>query len=153
MGLRKFILVILLCVFSASVEAKDEGAFFDLSDEYVLSTIQKIRPILYKLKISATEFVGEETSDELADPLITPEEVERVLVRGIISATVEWCHLGWKKNSFSPFMAENRRSGKTAKQMAYIGALHGFGMNVMKKKYSEGECKKVHRDKIKSYLY
>ncbi|PCK00381.1 MAG: hypothetical protein COA45_00950 [Zetaproteobacteria bacterium] len=153
MRFHRFALVIFLCVFSVLVEAKEKNAFFDLPDDYVLSTIQKVRPMLYRLKISATEFVGQETLEELDDPLITLKEAERVLVRGIISSTAEWCHLEWKEKSFIPFMAENRRFGKTSKQMAYIGALHGFGMNIMNKKYSESECQKLHRDKIKSYLY
>jgi len=113
-----------------------------------------MRPLLYKFKISDTEYLGKETKEELADPLLTLEEAETVIVRGIISATAEWCKLDWKNKSFEPFMNSQRSSGKTEKQMAYIGGLHGYGMGIMSKTYAEKKCNNsAIINRVKGFLY
>lgn len=148
--LTVFLFVIILPLTSYS---KDELSFFDVPDDALASIISELRPRLKDFKISDTEYVGAETAAELADPLLTNAEVEIALVRGIISVTSEWCKLDWKARSFKPFMKEMRKEGKTPKQMAYIGALHGFGMGIMDKKYKEMECSDAQIGKVKPFLY
>ncbi|HNQ92720.1 MAG TPA: hypothetical protein PKI93_07305 [Alphaproteobacteria bacterium] len=145
----------ILTLLAFPVAAQTDGPFIDLPDESVGDIVTKVRPMVGQFKISDTEFVGEETPEELVDPLLTLPEVEAVLVRGIISATAEWCGEDWKSKSFYPFMREQRSSGKSEKQMAYIGALHGFGMGMMQKTFSERKCgvDQSLQNRLEGYLY
>ena len=125
-----------------------------LSDALVLQVMSKLRPRVKDLKISSTDFVGEETTEELADPLVTVEEARVAIRRGVISGFAEWCGLHWGKKSFEPFMRKMRENKNfSKKKIAYFGALHGYGMGSadasVKKK---GECQEDDRQKYKSYL-
>lgn len=151
----KGLFFVILTLLAFPVAAQTDDPFIDLPEESVAGIITKVRPLVSQLKISDTEFVGEETPEELDDPLLTLQEVEAVLVRGIISATAEWCGEDWKAKSFGPFMQGQRSSGKTEKQMAYIGALHGVGMGIMQKTFSERKCTDDQsiQNRLRGYLY
>lgn len=148
------ILALLFFLWALPAVAQEREVYLDLPDEFVVRTGEQIRANLHKLKISDTEFVAEETPEELAVPILNEEEIETVLVRGIISSTAEWCGYDWGKKSFEPFMREQRGLDRTDKQMAYIGGLHGYGMSIMQKVFSEKECDSPSiRKKLLRYLY
>lgn len=137
--LAVFLLAQTLLVAPAAAEF-EESDFLDLPDAVVLEARQTIRPQLKHFKTSETEFIGEETPEELADPLLTDSMVEEAVVRGMISVTAEWCGLEWVEVSFKPFMQEKRLSGRTPKQMAFTGGLHGYGMGLLDKELENETC-------------
>lgn len=147
-----FFVVLLILSFPALAQSKEP--YVDLPDDFVAKASAEIRSHLYKFKLSETEFVGKETPEQLAEPLLTPQEAEAVLVRGIISVTAEWCGYDWNSKSFLPFMQEMRSQGKSEKQMAFIGGLHGFGMGMMEKAFSQKKCDNpAIKEKLERYFY
>lgn len=130
-----------------------QEAFVDLPDDAVLAIMKDVRAALPNAKISETETVGEETPEELIHPLLTREQGETVLERGIISVTAEWCGLDWVGRSYTPFMADQRAQGRSPKQMAYIGMLHGYSMGIMQEKFAEVQCGPEQIERVSSYLY
>ena len=147
-----FFAVLLILSFPALAQSKEP--YVDLPDDFVAKASVEIRSHLYKFKLSETEFVGKETPEQLAEPLLTPQEAEAVLVRGIISVTAEWCGYDWNSKSFLPFMQEMRNQGKSEKQMAFIGGLHGFGMGMMEKAFSQKKCDNpAIKEKLERYFY
>jgi hypothetical protein len=142
----------LMVLFAPALAVAEQKPFLDLPDEKIAMIMQEIRPQLHKAKISDTEYLGEETPEELADPLLTTEQGEEAFVRGVASITAEWCGIDWANLSYKPFMAELRARGYTPKQMAYVGFLHGAGMGTMKKKYEEKPCPDQIKQRIAEYL-
>lgn len=153
--MKRFIAMcaMMIVIAPVSAQAKPKKPFIDLPSEVVEKAVKTFRPLVSQMKISETQVIGPETPEQLADPLLTEDEVEIVLVRGVISVTAEWCGLDWRKKSFEPFMKKQRAAGATPKQIAYIGALHDFGMGGMKQSYAGRTCEDQHKEKLAKYLY
>ncbi len=92
--------------------------------------------------------VPAETPGELKSPVIPLEDGERVVNRGILTATAEYCGLDWQRESYSPFMqGERKKKIWSDKQLAYIGLLHGIAQAAFKDTFSRrGPCS----DKMKT---
>lgn len=155
MSVVRFTLCVFACFIfmSASVSvAQEDSDSGPLTDEFVTQVLKQTRPRVKDLKISDTEFVGLETAEELADPLLTIKQARVVLGRGIISGMAEWCKLDWQSKSFIPFMKHQRTLGYSSKQVAYIGMLHGYGMSISTKATENKECDTDNRKRVLSYF-
>ncbi len=66
------------------------------------------------------------TPEERSNPPLTPVEVNEIYSRGVVSGLGAHCGLDWKRQNLAPLMAYYRRQlGKTERQMALVGFIHG----------------------------
>ncbi len=134
------------------VYAQEKKKSSALTDEFVQGVLKETRPRVKDLMISNDKFVGPETAEQLADPLLNTKQARRVIGRGLISGMAEWCKIDWRKKSFEPFMAQNRMQRFSEKQLAYIGMLHGYGMGVFRKSSKSKKCDEADLKRVHSYL-
>lgn len=70
------------------------------------------------------------TAAERADPPVSMALAERAVRTGFISAQSAVCGLDWREGIFGAFMTGERGNGRTERQMAMLGGLHGYAMHL-----------------------
>ena len=92
------------------------------------------------------------TPAELTAPPLTIEEGGVVLRRGTISGVAKACGLDWQGKSLLPMMAYWRSLGKTDRQLALIGILHGMAQAQAEAKMAALPCDDSVRETIGAQL-
>jgi hypothetical protein len=79
-----------------------------------------------------TEACTPATAEELANPPVSLERAESIVMRGISTAVAEHCGLDWQERSFLPMMAYWRHERKLpVRQLAMIAGIHGVTQGTM----------------------
>lgn len=156
------VIVLTVALLTCSANAADKKKSVNLENakmaEMPVDVYKKIgdlaRANLKMAKINDTDLIGEETEEQLKDPLLKNPDRRRVIDRGFISIFAEWCGYDWQNRSFMPFMAHERNKGVWSdKQMAFFGMLHGVAMGVMQSKLkSEGACPDTMKKRVETFL-
>ncbi|MBX2805311.1 MAG: hypothetical protein KTR19_05010 [Hyphomicrobiales bacterium] len=80
------------------------------------------------------------TSQELAEPPVTPEDARTAMIAGAKSARLNWCGLSWKDRAYSALMLHFQARGVyQARTLALLGIIHDqqfhhdyLGLNALK---------------------
>ena len=76
--------------------------------------------------------VRAETREELSRAIVPAALDSQTVARGILSGQMQHCGTDWAGVSFTPYMSKLRASRRySAKQLAYVGLLHGVAQGVM----------------------
>lgn len=140
--------------FAKAGQVFEDGAMMQLPPDIYALLGDIARKNLKEAKTSETEFIGEETAEQMKDPLLDDAHRKRVIDRGMISVYSEWCGMDYKEQSYLPFMTHERAKKKWSdKQIAYIGVLHGVTMGLFKEKVSAlGTCPDQLKQKLKTLI-
>ncbi len=157
------LIVLLIAVFAAVVPAGVQAAQSSARgaapgalpvDAYVKALAQSARQELpYARKPDGT-FVGEETKEDLARPVIPFNDQRLTVAKGAITAYAALCGLDWREKSYVPFMKSQVESKKwSQKQLAYINILHNLSKKTYGKTIEGKPCPPNTRDIIRMYIY
>lgn len=79
-----------------------------------------------------------ETREELDRPIVPATLESQTVARGLHSGQMEHCGADWAGASFTPYMTRLRASNRySAKQLAYVGLLHGLAQGVIRQALRE----------------
>lgn len=149
-----FVLAVMVAAAPAMADDKTGPDLLQGKTEIVGLYTEALRKNITQLRLADGRFVPAETAAELAAPVIPEEDAVRTVNRGILSALAEYCGLDWEGESFKPYMAAERGSGRWSdKQMAFIGALHGISQGAMLKGFEKkGACADAAKKKTQGML-
>jgi len=103
--------------------------------------MEDLRASIHHLRLPDGTSIAPETAEERKLPLVSVDEAKAFVDVGIVSALAKVCGLDWQRTNFMPLLEAEQASGqRTPKALAYIAALHGFGMGLMEDTYRKQGC-------------
>lgn len=134
--------------------AQSRPDFIGDNPGFVAAAMQLARDNLGVARLPDGSAVPPETPAERAEPLVPPETGKLTLNAGMLSGYAQFCGLDWRRRSFLPFVeAQRAAAGRTEKQVAYLGILHGIAQGMMLDNLSRhGQCTPEMRQKAEAYL-
>lgn len=130
---------------AASAQTADRSTRIRDGIAVALANIQHAR-------CTGVAFCEPATAAELNAPPLTVEEGWMVLRRGTINGVAKACGLDWQGKSLAPMMAYWRSLGKTDRQLALIGILHGMAQAQAEAKMAALPCDEGVRNTINAQL-
>ena len=93
------------------------------------------------------------TAAEKANPPLTNEEAQKIILQATLSAIAERCGLDWRQRSFLPMMAYWRTTEKkTERQMTLVGLLHGIMVSKVRQALADKPCTEQERRDLDARL-
>lgn len=123
--------------------------------EFVNGMIQSANDNFASAKLEDGSAPSPLTPQEQSQGVIPVSDAKRVIDRGAVSAYAEWCGYNGESQSYMPFMAAERESGKwTDRQLAYMGVLHGLTWGALENNMESvpGGCKEKDKQGVENYL-
>ena len=112
-----------------------------LPNSEVLRMMESLRASIHHVQLPDGSSIAAETAEERKTPLVSVEEAKGFVDLGAVSALAKVCGLDWQRTNFIPMLEnEQAHAQRTAKALAYIAALHGFGMGLMEDTYRKQGC-------------
>lgn len=128
-----WVLAITFFVFSAVAYAeKDDALVIFLGDA--------ARKNITKVQLPDDSFIPPETPIEKAKPILPFADMKRVVHHGMRSDMMEVCGLNWKDDYLSFMASERSKKIWSAKQMGYMGLLHGVAMGFFDENVKKRGC-------------
>lgn len=127
--MKRLVLIILLA--SPAMAADNHPILPRLPADAVREIMEVSRDsFLPKARLPDGTFVGKESAEDRAKPLLGPADAEHVIQLGIVSGLAEKCGLDWEKQNFAPLMRWIRSQKLPAKAVAYVAVLHNTSMSI-----------------------
>ncbi len=140
-------------IMGAALACATPGAAQDaaLSDQQVSAVLGAVLGNIVRLRCGPAQ-CEPATAEEAATPPVPVPVARTVISRGFVSGLGQHCQLDWVARSFQPMMANYRRERMSERQMAIIGALHGFGMSEASRRVQGQACPDMMRSALEGRL-
>ena len=147
-------LALLLVAPAAPTAAQSQPDFIGPNDDVVVAAMKLAGDNITMARLPDGSRVPAETAEELDRPIVPLAVGRLTLNTGMLSGYAQFCGLDWQARNFGPFMDSQRSDGgRTDKQIAYLGILHGIGQGIMLDNLSRhGECTPQMRESAAALL-
>lgn len=124
-----------------------------LPSSAVRKMMEDLRASIHHVQLPDGSTVSPETVEERKIPLVSTEEAKGFVDIGVLSALAKVCGLDWRRTNFGPMLESERATGaRLPKALAYIAALHGFGMGLMEDTFRKDGCPDDLRDRTATQI-